>query len=154
MTHIIIINSWNDGLGQVFSFTWNIIWVTCFSLINIFFNFSFLWQVLVDYNFYIIVGIEWAKCKAGTGIFSITLGLFFKLRISSRNKTWIVLINFFCVWASHPSRWENSVVYMDLTAMLVAIYWQLYWTLKVFLDLLSWYWKTKLFWQSINWLVY
>ena len=33
-------------------------------------------------------------------------------------------------------------------------YWQLYWTLKIFLDLLSWYWKTKLFWQNINWLVY
>ena len=46
LTYIKSINSWNDGLGRVSSFTWNIIRITCFCLINIFF--SFVWRVLED----------------------------------------------------------------------------------------------------------
>ena len=46
LTYIKTINSWNDGLGRVSWFAWNIIRITCFCLINIFF--SFVWGVFVD----------------------------------------------------------------------------------------------------------
>ena len=46
LTYIESNNSWIGGLGRVSSFKWNIIRITCFCLINIFF--SFISQVLVD----------------------------------------------------------------------------------------------------------
>ena len=37
---------WRLGLGPVSSFTWNVVQISCFYLINIFFG--FVWRVLID----------------------------------------------------------------------------------------------------------
>ena len=60
LTYIKSINSWNDGLGRVSSFTWIIVQITCFYVINIFF--SFVLPSACGYNFYIIiVGMQISK---------------------------------------------------------------------------------------------
>ena len=49
LTYIKRINSWDDGLGRLCWFTWNIIRITCFWSTDFFCNFA--WRVLVYTSF-------------------------------------------------------------------------------------------------------